>query len=548
MARIFLAGAESLELLTTLVDTGAQDIMLSFYYLQQRGALPKLLAFIQKHPHLRIFMDSGAATFVQKDRGNPQPYWKAYFDFLRGRGHHFEYASEFDIDGYTWDDKGRTRTVSQEQIDVWRDDLQELETVTIVPIWHEERGLEAWDNYCQDSRYPHLGISKGEGSEFQTGEGSNKKGGGGRIFKGGGSDFSRGVLAKMNAKAHTWGKTTHGYGIADLTQLRQIVFDTIASSTWLVGQKFGDICIFDRGQYKRIYAGSKEGKKERKQYQRYFTRIGCDPKKIEANNREEINRANILAWMNLSARLQVMRPSSLNKPALRLVSTTQPQEQPETASGADISPVDAPLSPSEPQTAPEAPKGRVIPMTLVPRPPEQSLTSTTTTEAPISVKTQRSFFPPNTPGLMCSICSIADQCPKYAEGAVCAFKESFSGVDTRDVNSVVEELGSIFAVNVERARYSRLQEELIGGGMSSKVVTEQMETTFHMGVKLAELMKGRKKTTTTIQGEGMLKRLFGSLGEAPPVTLTADSKDAQDVAELAHVEVHEQHHVDDDGE
>lgn len=521
MSRVFLAGAESLELLTTLVNAGAKDIMVSFYYLQQRGALPKFLGFIKNHPTLHILIDSGAFTFAQKDRGDPQAYWRAYYEFLRGRGHLFAYATEFDIDGYTWQDKLRARTVSTEQIDVWRDDLADLKTVPIIPIWHASRGLDVWDHFCSDVRFPHLGISKGEGSDFSRGA-SNKKGGEGRIFKGGGSAFSNGAIAKMIAKAHTTGKTVHGYGTPALTDLRQMTFDTFSSAAWLVGQKFGDVCIFERGRYQRLYASQKQGKKDRQTYRKYFTRIGCDWKKIEADDRQEINIANALAWINLSARLQVMRPTTSH---LRLVTKPiQPQERPETPLGAPISPVPDSPHPSEASKAverlPALPRGRILPLVPV----GESVSVATTTETPISFITQKPFFPPNTPGLHCSICAMAMECPKYQEGATCAFKASFSVTGTRDVNQVVEELGGLFSVNVERARYARLAEELTGGGVVSKDVTQHMETTFGMGVKLAELMKGRKRTTTTVQGEGMMDRLFGNHFGAPQITLDADTK------------------------
>jgi hypothetical protein len=104
------------------------------------------------------------------------------------------------------------------------------------------------------------------------------------------------------------------------------------------------------------------------------------------------------------------------------------------------------------------------------------------------------------------------ECPKYEENAVCAYQAEFAKVGTRDANQVVEELAAIFSVNVERARYLRLWEQ-INGGIVQPEVTKHMEQTFQMGAKLAELQKGKKSVKTTAEGQGVLSKFFGELGQ-----------------------------------
>lgn len=483
MARIYLSGAESVELLRTLLENDSNDVLLSFFYVQKRGALPHILKLLKRYPNVKVFMDSGAKSFAKIDRGDPQTYWRAYYEFLKQHGHRFEYASEFDIDGYAWNFKGGYRTVSHDQIEAWRDDMHELEAVPIVPVWHPERGVEAWDALVKDSRFPHLAIA--EDAVISTG-------GDARISKGGDARISRGEVGKLVARAHSWNKTVHGYA-ATLTDLPITHYDTVASSTWLVGQKFGDICIFQGGNYQRIYASSKEGKKSRKKFRKYFERIGVDPDKIEQDDRTEINRANIIAWNTMSQRMQLANPHK---------------------------------GPQRPTVAPQstnAPAPEVIKQTLktIPLQPVESVTVEKTEESPIVLQEIKPFMPSGAPGMMCATCAMATDCPKYQENAVCAFQAEFSKVGTRDANQVVEELAAIFSVNVERARYLRLWEQ-INGGIVQPEVTKHMEQTFQMGAKLAELQKGKKSTRSTVQGEGVLSRFFGGLGGEQKVLVAGE--------------------------
>lgn len=476
-----MGGAESIELLRTLLESGSTDIMLSFFYVQRRGALPQIIKLLKLYPTVNVFLDSGAKTFLKKDHGDPQVYWKAYYQLLHEHGHRFEYASEFYIDGYSWrDNKGKTHMVSDEQIEVWRDDLHELETVRIVPVWHPERGVAAWDALVKDPRFPHLAI----------GDAGIIEGGDARISKGGHAGISRGEGGKLVAQAHGWNKTVHGYGeIGSFTNLGVTHFDTIASSTWLVGQKFGDICIFHGGNYSRIYASSRTGKKERKKYRKYFQQIGVDADKIEQDDRQEINKANIIAWNNLSKRLQLNHPHK---------GPQRPTIAPETTIAPQASPVVLP--PENARTT------KIIPVQ-----PVESVTVEKTEDTAIVLQEAKPFLPKSAPGLLCDNCVMSMQCPKFSNGAVCAFQEDFSRVTTRNANEVVEELAKIFSVNVERARYLRLWEQ-INGGVPDGDVTKHMTETFQMGAKLAELQKGKKSVITTASGEGVLSKFFGGIG------------------------------------
>jgi hypothetical protein len=534
MPRIFMGGAESIELLRTLLDNQTKDIMLSFFYVQQRGALPQIIKLLTQYPQVRVFMDSGAKTFRKTDHGDPQTYWRAYYELLKQHGHRFEYASEFNVDGYAWKSKGGTRTVNLEQVEVWRDDLRDLTMVPIVPIWTPDRGLDAWDALCADPRYPHIGI--GDAFISKGGDARISQGGHARISTGGGdARISKGEGGKLVARAHNWQKTVHGYGqIATLAYLPFTRLDTLASSNWLVGQKFGDILTFKGGHLHRIYAGGKGGKKERKKYRSYFLRLGVDPDKIAQDDRQEINKANILAMNQFSARLQLVhthkgppRPSVPPETTIDRADGGQTPFPPENAvQGRTF--IKKATTPGRTEVLPA--EHTNSPNTIIPLRSIESLSVEKNEESAIHLLQPKTFMPPGH-ALLCSNCAMSTDCPKFGgEGAVCAYQAEFAQVGTRDANEVVEELAAIFSVNVERARYLRLWEQIQGGGLVEAGVTKHMEQTFQMGAKLAELMKGKKSVKTTASGEGVLSRYFGGLG-APQKQVIAGEEPHQALPE-----------------
>lgn len=522
MARLYLAGAEPIELLRTVLDNGGTSVLLSFYYLQQRGALPKIFAALKSRPDVRVFLDSGSVTFAKKDHGDPQPYWRAYYELLKEHGHRFEYASEFDIDGYAWKLKGATRRVDADQIEAWRDDLAELQTVPIVPVWRESRGMAAWDALLQDARFPHLAF----GSD---------------------ADISRGVLARLITQAHTWNKTVHGFGQGYVDDLRLLHFDTVSVSTWLMGQKYGDAFIFEGGHLQRIYQTSKKAKGELKRRKRYFERIGVDPAKILAGDRMELNKANALAWLALSKRLELAHAHK--GPQRHTAAVGQPQ----TGVGKETSVLQpdertaVPMPSKSPATTASA-KSPVSTLVtslssqaehaVIPLRPVESITVEKTEEREIELQQTKSFMPAGSPALLCASCAFAADCPKFSENAVCAYRDEFANIEVRDANQVVDQLASIFALNIERGRYLRLAEQLNGQGIISPDVTKHFTETFQMGAKLAELMKGKKGVKATAQGDGVISRLFGGLGAQPARQLIAADEEQHEIpADYEHEEI-----------
>ncbi len=283
MAKIFLAGSENTTHLQALLENGATNVLFSYFYIAKRGQMYQLFSLLERYPHVKVFLDSGAFSFrvgttrfTTGHQQSPAAYFDGYLRFVREHGHRFEFAAEFDVDEY--DD-----SCSEEQLEEWRSQLCELGTTNIVPVWHPNRGYPEWERYCTDNRYTHLGFGTG------------------------GLPIEHGIQSRLINRAHYHKKTVHGFAQTKiLTTLKYVKFDTIDSTSWKMGERYGQTFIFWRNRWEVL---AKHEKEQRRMFKRYFKAIGCDWRLILKDDIEEVRKANIIAWENLSKRLQVIHRS-----------------------------------------------------------------------------------------------------------------------------------------------------------------------------------------------------------------------------------------------
>lgn len=282
MARIFLAGSENVTHLQALLENGASNVLFSFYYIARRGQMNQLFDLLDSYKHVKVFLDSGAFSYrvgTSKFGGNqqsPVDYFERYLKFVQRYGHRFEFAAEFDVDEYD-------EHCTPEQLEEWRSRLVAAQTTAIIPVWHPNREDASWKAYCQDPRYTHIGFGTG------------------------GEVIHHGIQSRMVNYAHHCGKTVHGFAQTKiLTTLRYIKFDTIDSTSWKMGERFGQTYIFWKNRWTVL---AKHEKDQRYMYRRYFKAIGCNWHKILADDIEEVRKANVIAWENLSRRMQVIHKS-----------------------------------------------------------------------------------------------------------------------------------------------------------------------------------------------------------------------------------------------
>lgn len=160
---IMISGVESDKYWNIVVEQcGVKYVLMSYHYMKSK---PKdfLKKRLEKHPDVKVFIDSGTFTFVQKMdeyKDKPDSFWEKYMteytEWVRYNKEHIFACADLDLD----------ILVGTEKVDEWRkkyfEPLQK-EGIEVCYIWHEERGMQGWEEMCR--RYPYVGLST-ENADF----------------------------------------------------------------------------------------------------------------------------------------------------------------------------------------------------------------------------------------------------------------------------------------------------------------------------------------------------------------------------------------------
>lgn len=278
MTLMFLAGAEVETLTNALIDNGVKNILFSYFYIMQMRREQFIERIQNQHPEIRFFLDSGAFTYWMKwqsDQARLPPqdeYIRRFFEYIDQYGERYCRIAEPDLD--------LAGVVTAYQVRDWREEmLNRWPHLNICPVWHHTRGREEWSHYCRDQRIRTMCI-------------------------GSGGETSNGTMRRMVMEAHAQGKPVHGFAMTKLRMLQSVPFDSVDSTSWVMGQKFGTMYVFKDN---RFIVMPSDQKHRRKLYWKHFKAIGCDPAKIIADDVSEVRKANVIAWRNLSARYELMQ-------------------------------------------------------------------------------------------------------------------------------------------------------------------------------------------------------------------------------------------------
>lgn len=160
-----------------------------------------------------FLLDSGAFTFMMKgNAGNLDSYVDKYIEYIK-RNHVRDYI-ELDVDkikGLQWVEKTRAR-------------LERETGLPSIPVWHIQRGKDYFLGLVKDYKRVCFGGLMSDGVPDK-------------------------VLEKyfpwFIEKAHENGCKIHGLGYMRTQNFSRIKFDSVDSTTWLVGSRAGYIDKYD---------------------------------------------------------------------------------------------------------------------------------------------------------------------------------------------------------------------------------------------------------------------------------------------------------------
>lgn len=166
-----------------------------------------------------FMLDSGAFTFCAgKDFSakNFEEYIERYADFInRNRVEKF---FELDVESITGYDK----------VLEYRRKLERLTNKQCIPVWHIDRGKDEFLRHCDEYNYVALG---GYVAAIRSGDKRQQA-----YIK---------SYPWFISEAHKRGAKIHGLGFTSLTGLEKYHFDSVDSTAWTTGNRYGFLYYFD---------------------------------------------------------------------------------------------------------------------------------------------------------------------------------------------------------------------------------------------------------------------------------------------------------------
>lgn len=197
------------------IDSYRPYVLESYYYAD--SDTERLLPYFGD-----FLLDSGAFTFIQ-NKGTTvdwNEYIERYADFII-RNNVQKYF-ELDIDS----------VVGYDRVKEFRVKLERLTNRPCIPVWHPSRGTDEYKRLCDEYSYIAIGgvvikeISKKQYAAFPS----------------------------MIAEAHKRSAKVHGLGFTNLSQLIKCHFDSVDSTAWTTGNRFGFVYYFDGKTMKKVNA------------------------------------------------------------------------------------------------------------------------------------------------------------------------------------------------------------------------------------------------------------------------------------------------------
>lgn len=205
--KVFLAGSG---LTKVWQDKSFYDFfrLQTFYHITPKEAK-------EMHLYKDFLLDSGAFSFFGDAKVSMDEYIDKYINFIN----RYDVKHFFELDLYTLPKYGIKRT---EEI---RKYIEEKTNKKTIPVFHSILGIDYYKKLCNEYKYIAIGASGMHDSKWTR---KNPE-----------------QLQKMVLYAKNKGVKVHGLGYTKINMLSKIPFYSVDSTSWLSGNRFGGIYMFN---------------------------------------------------------------------------------------------------------------------------------------------------------------------------------------------------------------------------------------------------------------------------------------------------------------
>jgi len=279
--RAFMSGIESKQHWKQCLSAGVRHVLTSYwqFFRSDKGVVARRKT---AHPEMRFMIDSGAHTFQAdwtkfKDwkEQDFENYVKEYAAWLKENRKHIFAAVELDIDYCLNMVLGGSEksTVGSAIVERWQREYfrpLELLGLDITYVWHENRGMEGWEQMCAENSYVGL-----------PGEFSKK------------DDFN-----KYMTVARRYTTKVHGFAATKHNDYRDIAWYSIDSITWKTGEMYGTLIDWDAAAQTLTFVE----KADRPAYRAKMEAAGFDADGVVADrNYKEVTRYSLWSMRQMEA-------------------------------------------------------------------------------------------------------------------------------------------------------------------------------------------------------------------------------------------------------
>lgn len=206
--RLYLAGVE--QRTEQFKDAQPPYILFSFASCEGNPKKREKIMETVRSPWCKDFLcDSGAFTYFSKGKNKTEAEWDRYVD------EYIEFINDFDVRHFF--ELDIDRVVGLPKVEEFRRRIEKRTGKQAIPVWHSNRGWDYFKRMCEEYSYVSIG-------------GIAKNPNGKAIEK---------IFPWFIDHAHKTDTQIHGLGYTDTKKLKQYPFDSVDSTSWSSGSRYG---------------------------------------------------------------------------------------------------------------------------------------------------------------------------------------------------------------------------------------------------------------------------------------------------------------------